>query len=60
MPIDLLRRFWREERGSDATEYALLAALIAVSIIGGATSYGASLAAAFTGLGATIAGLPSP
>jgi pilus assembly protein Flp/PilA len=37
---DLLRALAIEEEGADATEYALLAALIAIALIAGATALG--------------------
>lgn len=52
--MTLLRRFWQDERGADATEYALLAALVAVGIIGGATTLGTRISALFTGIGNTV------
>jgi pilus assembly protein Flp/PilA len=42
--VKLLHRFWANEDGADATEYALLAGLIAMAIVGGATSMGTSWA----------------
>lgn len=38
-----LTRFWQEEDGASAIEYGLLAALIAVAIIGGAGAVGTAL-----------------
>lgn len=37
---DLAKRFIRCESGASASEYALIAALIALAIIGGATAVG--------------------
>ncbi|MBI4498693.1 MAG: Flp family type IVb pilin [Chloroflexi bacterium] len=54
--MHLIRRFWLEETGADATEYALLAALIAVAIIGGATTLGDAIGDLFTGIGGTVDG----
>lgn len=42
-----LMKFWREESGASAIEYGLLAALIAVAIIGGATAIGGAVDAKF-------------
>ena len=47
-----IQQFARDEEGVTAIEYGLLAALIAVAIIAGATLVGTSLNALFT----TIAG----
>lgn len=50
--VQMIKRFWQEEEGVTAIEYGLIAALIAVVIIGGATLLGTNLNALFT----TIAG----
>lgn len=43
------------EEGADATEYALIAALISIAIIGGATIWGQNLVGGFfTALGAFV------
>jgi pilus assembly protein Flp/PilA len=42
------RQFWADEEGATAIEYGLLAALIAVAIIAGATLLGGNLNALFT------------
>lgn len=39
----LLARFVRDESGATAVEYGLIAALVAVAIIGGATALGTKL-----------------
>lgn len=41
------RQFWADEEGATAIEYGLLAALIAVAIIAGATLLGGNLNALF-------------
>ncbi|SIT50172.1 Flp pilus assembly protein, pilin Flp [Paraburkholderia piptadeniae] len=41
--LNLIRAFARDEDGVTAIEYALLAALISVMVIGGATTAGTSL-----------------
>lgn len=43
-----LKSFWADEHGATAIEYGLLASLIAVAIIAGATAVGDALAALFT------------
>lgn len=45
--VEKIRNFVREEEGATAIEYGLLAALIAVMIIAGATKIGDSLKEAF-------------
>ncbi len=47
-----VRRFWDAEEGITAIEYALLALLIAIAIIGGATLLGGNI----NGLLAKVAG----
>ncbi|TPG59751.1 Flp family type IVb pilin [Roseomonas nepalensis] len=47
-------RFSRDREGVTAVEYGLLAALIAVVIIGGVTAFGGSLNAFFNGLAAKL------
>lgn len=46
----LLRKLFGDESGADATEYALLAAFIAIAIIVGAGVLGTNLGAFFTAL----------
>jgi pilus assembly protein Flp/PilA len=53
--LDLIRAFAREEDGVTAIEYGLLAALIAVAIIGGATLVGTQLAAVFNSIQGSLA-----
>src|SRR6266702_6220679 len=49
--FDLVRNFLRQEDGVTAIEYGLLAALVAVAIITGATLLGTNLNALFNALG---------
>ena len=49
--LGLIRAFAREEDGVTAIEYGLLAALIAVAIIAGATLVGGGLNTLFTNVG---------
>lgn len=44
----LLNRFIKDESGATAIEYGLIAALVAVVIIGGATTLGTNLGTTFT------------
>ena len=53
--VPFARSFVRDEDGAAAIEYGLLAALIAVAIIVGATFLGTSLDGLFTRLGACMA-----
>ena len=50
--IDFLKRLGRDETGATAIEYGLIAALIAVAIITGATAVGTNLSGTFN----TVAG----
>ena len=52
--IQSVQSFIREEDGAAAIEYGLIAALIAVAIIVGATALGTSLDGIFTRLGACM------
>jgi pilus assembly protein Flp/PilA len=45
---NLFSRFVRDESGATAIEYGLIAALIAVVIIGAVTALGTSLSSTFT------------
>lgn len=53
--VQFIQNFVREEDGAAAIEYGLIAALIAVAIIGGATLLGGSLDTLFTKLAACMA-----
>jgi pilus assembly protein Flp/PilA len=41
--IEIIKRLAVEEQGADATEYALLASLVAVALILGATALGGKI-----------------
>jgi pilus assembly protein Flp/PilA len=47
-------RFIRNESGATAVEYGLIAALIGVVIIAGATALGTALNQKFTDIGSTV------
>jgi pilus assembly protein Flp/PilA len=51
----LVRQFLCDEEGITAIEYSLLAALIALAIIAGATTLGLDLNSAFSTVGSTVA-----
>lgn len=51
-----LKRFLNDESGATAIEYGLIAALIAVAIIGGVTLLGGNIEARFTEIANTISG----
>jgi pilus assembly protein Flp/PilA len=50
--MSMFRKLFRDESGATAIEYGLIAALIAVAIIGAATTVGTNLGTTFT----TVAG----
>ena len=47
-------RFMKDESGATAIEYGLIAALIAVVIIGGATALGTKVGATFNQVGTAV------
>ncbi|OQM74700.1 Flp family type IVb pilin [Manganibacter manganicus] len=51
---NLLNRFFKDESGATAIEYGLIATLIAVAIITGATALGSALGTKFTDLGTCL------
>ena len=51
---NLFKRFTKNEKGATAIEYGLIAALIAVVIIGGLTTLGQKTGAAFNKVGNEI------
>jgi len=50
--MSMFRKLFQDESGATAIEYGLIAALIAVAIIGAATTVGTNLGTTFT----TVAG----
>lgn len=50
----LFARFLKDESGATAIEYGLIAALISVGIIAGATALGSSINTTFENLGAAM------
>ena len=51
---NLITRFANDESGATAIEYGLIAALIAVAIIGALTSVGTNLTAKFNSVATTL------
>jgi pilus assembly protein Flp/PilA len=49
--VRLIKSFWQDEEGVTAIEYGLIAALIAVVIIGAVTFVGTRLEAVFNSIG---------
>lgn len=54
-----MMKFWQDESGATAIEYGLIAALIAVAIIGGASALGGSISGLFTGTDSEISNVIS-
>ena len=52
--MSFVQRFLKNESGATAVEYGLIAALIGVVIIAGATLLGTALNAKFQAIGATV------
>lgn len=57
---NLIQRFVQDESGATAIEYGLLAALIAVAIIAGATQLGESVDDKFGDVATTLDDEPEP
>jgi pilus assembly protein Flp/PilA len=51
---ELLTEMWQDEEGASAIEYGLLAALIAVAIIAGATAVGGGLDGTFCSVAGSL------
>ncbi len=51
---NLVTRFIKDESGATAIEYGLIATLIAVAMIGGATALGGNINTRFVGLSGTM------
>lgn len=49
-----MKRFLREEKGATAIEYALIAAIISIVIMGAATLIGTTLNGTFTSVGSAF------
>lgn len=54
--MSLITRFIKSEDGATAIEYALIAALLSVAIIGGATSLGTNLNQSFDDVATEMSG----
>jgi pilus assembly protein Flp/PilA len=52
--MQILKRFASDEAGATAIEYALIAALISMSVIAGATAIGTKLGTTFTNIGNSL------
>lgn len=54
------KTFWADEDGATAIEYGLLASLIALAIVGGATALGGSINGLFTAVSEALDDVPLP
>ncbi len=52
--MNTLRKLWRDEDGATAIEYGLIAALVAVVIIGALTTLGGNLDAMFEAIAGRV------
>ena len=52
--MTLIRRFFVEDEGADATEYALVIGLVALGIVVGAGTLGGSISTALSNIGTSI------
>lgn len=57
---NLIKRFSKDESGATAIEYGLIAALIALAIIAGATTLGTQLADKFNAIATKLENTPNP
>ena len=51
-----ITRFFKEEEGADAVEYALVIALIALAIVAGATAMGGAISDKLNTIGTSVQG----
>lgn len=56
MQMEKLKEFLKDENGSNAIEYGLIAVLIALAIIAGATAVGTALDGTFNTAATTLGG----
>lgn len=52
--MERLKKFVRDDSGSNALEYGLIVGLISLAVVAGATSLGGALGSLFTSLAATM------
>ncbi len=56
---NFVTRFMNDESGATAIEYGLIAALISIGIIGGASALGTNISGRFNTIATTVAGASS-
>ena len=57
---NLMNKFVKDESGATAIEYGLIAALIAVALIAGASALGGSVNSKFSGISTKLDGVTIP
>jgi len=58
--MEKIKNFFKDESGVSAVEYGLIAALVAVAIIAGATTLGTNLNTIFSEVGDKLEGVSVP
>ena len=58
--MDIINRFITEDEGADATEYALMLALVALMVIAGATALGGKLGTLFNNISNSVGNVTVP
>lgn len=53
--IKVLNTFWRDENGATAIEYGLIAALVSVAVIAGASLLGVNISGLFSAIAGCMA-----
>lgn len=56
--MEFFKRIWRDEKGEDLTEYALIVGLVALAVIGGAIALGTGFSDWYTNLAGWVTALP--
>ncbi len=57
--MSLLKRFFREEEGQDAIEYALLAGFVSLAIVATVTTIGTDLNKVYTNVDKQVQAIPA-
>ncbi|MBI2909610.1 MAG: Flp family type IVb pilin [Chloroflexi bacterium] len=57
--MEYITRFWKEEEAIETMEFALIAGLVAIAAIAGATTLGTNLQTWFAGIATTVGTLPT-
>jgi pilus assembly protein Flp/PilA len=57
--MTMLKKFFREEEGQDAIEYALLAGFVSLAVVAMVTTLGKDLLAVYTNLDTQVKAIPA-